>query len=142
MYRSILLPVDLNDEGSWAVALPRAVALCQAFGAQLHVATVVPDLGMPIVAQYFPANYEETVREAVAERLDEFVTTHLAADLKVTAVVGEGSIYQTIIDLAEDLEADLIVMAAHKPALKDYLLGPNAARVVRHSSCSVLVVRE
>lgn len=33
-------------------------------------------------------------------------------------------------------------MAAHRPALKDYLLGPNAARVVRHSNCSVLVVRD
>ena len=36
---------------------------------------------------------------------------------------------------------DLIVIGAHKPDFKDYLLGPNAARVVRHSHCSVHVVR-
>jgi nucleotide-binding universal stress UspA family protein len=35
----------------------------------------------------------------------------------------------------------MIVMASHRPELKDYLLGPNAARVVRHAECSVLVVR-
>ena len=33
-------------------------------------------------------------------------------------------------------------MSANRPELKDYLLGPNAARVVRHSDVSVLVVRE
>ncbi|MEP3300223.1 MAG: universal stress protein, partial [Pseudoruegeria sp.] len=38
-------------------------------------------------------------------------------------------------------KADLIVIGAHRPDFKDYLLGPNAARVVRHSECSVYVVR-
>ena len=37
--------------------------------------------------------------------------------------------------------ATLIVIGAHRPDLKDYLLGPHAARVVRHAECSVLVVR-
>ena len=46
-----------------------------------------------------------------------------------------------ILDLAEKIGADLIVMASHRPELKDYLLGPNAARVVRHAECSVMVVR-
>jgi nucleotide-binding universal stress UspA family protein len=36
----------------------------------------------------------------------------------------------------------VIVLASHRPELKDYLLGPNAARVVRHAKCSVLVVRD
>ncbi|MBT6187404.1 MAG: universal stress protein, partial [Rhodospirillales bacterium] len=31
---------------------------------------------------------------------------------------------------------------SHRPALKDYLLGPNAAQVVRHADVSVLVVRD
>ena len=44
--------------------------------------------------------------------------------------------------MADETNADLIVMASHRPELKDFLLGPNAARVVRHANCSVLVVRE
>jgi nucleotide-binding universal stress UspA family protein len=50
-------------------------------------------------------------------------------------------VYEEILATARDLKADLIVMASHRPELKDYLLGPNAARVVRHSDVSVLVVR-
>ena len=42
---------------------------------------------------------------------------------------------------AEDDKVDLIIIASHKPGLQDYFLGSTAARVVRHASCSVLVVR-
>ena len=42
---------------------------------------------------------------------------------------------------SEAIKADLIVMGSHRPELRDYLLGPNAARVVRHAPCSVVVVR-
>ncbi len=63
-------------------------------------------------------------------------------DVSVQHIVGEGTVYEVILDMAEKVEADLIVMASHRPELQDYLLGPNAARVVRHAKCSVLVVRE
>ncbi|MDH3475684.1 MAG: universal stress protein [Rhodospirillales bacterium] len=39
------------------------------------------------------------------------------------------------------MKADLIITGSHKPNVSDYLLGSNAARVVRHASCSVFVVR-
>ncbi len=35
----------------------------------------------------------------------------------------------------------LVVMAAHDPRITDYLIGSNAAHVVLHAPCSVLVVR-
>ena len=55
--------------------------------------------------------------------------------------VGHGTVYEEILHAAKRIDADLIVMAAHRPGQADYLLGPNAARVVRHAECSVLVVR-
>jgi len=60
----------------------------------------------------------------------------------VKPMAAYGAIYEQIISVAESIKADLIVMAAHRPAFKDYLLGPNAARVVRHSNRSVLAVRD
>jgi universal stress protein F len=32
-------------------------------------------------------------------------------------------------------------MASHRPEMRDYLIGPNAAHVAQHASCSVLVLR-
>ena len=66
-----------------------------------------------------------------------------ASDLKPNILVTHGaSIYAEILAVAEEAEADLIVVGSHRPAMKDYLLGTNAARVVRHARCSVLVARE
>jgi nucleotide-binding universal stress UspA family protein len=59
----------------------------------------------------------------------------------VQHIVGHGTIYREILVRAERTKCDLIVMASHRPELQDYLLGPNAARVVRHAKCSVMVVR-
>jgi len=142
MYATILCPVDLSDPHSWDKALPTAVELAGAFGATLHVMTVVPSFGLPIVGQYFPEGFEARMRAEAARHLEEFCAANLPDDLAAKRIVAEGKIYQEILRAAESIKADLIVMGSHRPELSDYLLGPNAARVVRHAPCSVMVVRE
>lgn len=142
MYRSILVPVDLNDEASWAKALPVAVALTRAFAAKLTVMTVVPDFGMAIVGSFFPADYADKAAAEAKRRLAALVATRVPADLGAETAVARGTIYDEIIAAGKRLDADLVVIASHRPGLEDYLLGPNAARVVRHYRRSVLVVRE
>ena len=61
--------------------------------------------------------------------------------IDTAAVAGHGTVYEEVLRVAGEIDADLIVMASHRPELRDYLLGPNAARVVRHAAMSVLVVR-
>jgi nucleotide-binding universal stress UspA family protein len=142
MYKDILLAVDLNDDSSWQKALPTAVEYCHAFGSILHIITVAPSFGMSFVGQFFPEGYEKKLENDLLEGLREFVKKHVADDVKVQRIVSLGTVYQEILMAAETVGADLIVMASHRPELKDYLLGPNAARVVRHAQCSVLVVRD
>lgn len=141
MYTSLLLPIDLNHESSWIKALPTAVELCKAFAAELHVITVLPDFGMSIVAQQFPADFEEKAAIEVRRKLDELLLARLPEDMPATRMVAVGTVYEEVLEAARKIDADLIVMAAHRPELKDYLLGPNAARVVRHFTGSVMVVR-
>jgi universal stress protein F len=50
--------------------------------------------------------------------------------------------YAGILGVAEEAGADLIVVGSHRPAMRDYLFGATASRVVRHANCSVLVARE
>ena len=63
-------------------------------------------------------------------------------DVPGELIVREGSIYAEILSASRELGVDLIVMASHRPEMKDYLIGSNAARVVRHAPCSVMVVRD
>lgn len=141
MYDVVLLPVDLGNESSWVKALPVAIRHCEAFSSKLHVMTVVPEVGLPLVGQYFPDDHEERMRENARSLLHRFVDDRVPKSIEVRHIVGEGTIYKTIIETAEEIDADLIIMGAHRLELEDYLLGPNAARVVRHSQRSVLVVR-
>jgi len=142
MCKDILLAVDLEDEASWSKALPMAVEYCKAFGSTLHIITVAPSFGMTLVGQFFPAGYEKQVEDTVLAGLREFVRQHVPEGVRVRNIVSQGTIYKEILDAAERVGCDLIVMASHRPELADYLLGPNAARVVRHANCSVLVVRD
>jgi nucleotide-binding universal stress UspA family protein len=142
MYKDILVPVDLEDEASWKSALGHAVELAKAFGSRLHLLTVVPDFGLALVSQYFPKDYEQKVLEEARGNLHTFTRDHIPEDVQVQHIVGHGRVYEEILRVADEVECDLILMASHRPELRDYLLGPNAARVVRHASRSVLVVRD
>ena len=142
MYRNILVPVDLSDKHSWRKALPTAISLCETFEARLHLMTVVPDFGLPMVGQFFPEGYEAKLRQQAARQLKEFAAQQVPGEIECRRIVAEGKIYQEILKAADAIKADLIVMGSHRPELADYLLGPNAGKVMRHARCSVMVVRE
>lgn len=142
MYKQILVAIDLDDESSWRKSLPVAVASCRAFGARLHLLTVVPNFGMSIVGQFFPKDYAEKAVAEADRQLADFAAEHVPEDVEARHIVANGTIYEEILAVAKKVDADLVVLAANRPELKDYLLGPNAARVVRHYARSVLVVRD
>ncbi|WP_300274324.1 universal stress protein [Halomonas sp.] len=142
MYQKIMLTVDLNEEASWAKALPTAVALCRSFGASLHVVTVLPDYRMPLVGSYFPKDFAKKAHKAVSEAQHRFIQENVPKDVTVQSVIVDGSPWEAIVKAAKKLEVDLIVMASHnKRKFADYVLGPNAEHVVHHSKVSVMIVR-
>lgn len=141
MYKDILLPLDLSEEHVQARALPVAIELCHTFKATLHVIYVVPSFGLAYVSQYFPEHTEEKMLEKATKQLRDFVDQHIPKDIPVQDIIGHGSIYKEIIAAAERIGADLILMATHKPEMRDHVIGPNASKVVDHAKCSVMVVR-
>jgi hypothetical protein len=48
---------------------------------------------------------------------------------------------RNILEKSAQKSAELIIVASHQPELQNYFLGSTAAKVVRHATCSVLVVR-
>ena len=141
MFKSILLPVDLGDKSSWEKAAPEAVALAKQNGAKIHVLTVIPDFGMAVVGSFFPSNYAEQALQSASEKLVALASEIIPDDLLAKTHTAYGSAYEEIISTAKEQGCDLIVMASHRPEMSDYLLGPNAARVVRHAEQSVMIVR-
>lgn len=141
MFNTILLPIDLSAEHSWTKALPAALRLAEPGTGVLHVATVVPDFGLSVVGSYFEQGFEEKALHEIGEQLTAWVAEHVPEGIEVHPHVLHGRVYDQIIEAADRLMVDAIVMASHRPELSDYLIGPNAARVVRHARQSVFVVR-
>ena len=142
MVNEVLFAVDLNAPEAQQKALDAALDRVRLSKSRLHVLTVVPDLGIGMVSTYFPENFEQNVLKETDKRLRDYVKAKVPSDIPVQHTVAQGTIYREIIRHANAIKADLIVMASHRPELKDYLLGPNASHVVKHADCSVLVVRD
>jgi nucleotide-binding universal stress UspA family protein len=131
MYKHILVPVDLADAGAAEKAMAVARHFARRDGAQLSVISVVPA---------WPEDLERSPKDYQPE-LDAYLA-RVRGDMAIdgTIKVG-GSISGRIIEAIEDRHIDLVVMASHNPRVTDYLIGSNAAHVVLHAPCSVLVVR-
>ena len=141
---TVLCAVDVSNKTRDVGVLKKAAHMAEIEGAQLDVITVVPDFGMSVVGGFFEEGHHDKAMEEARTLLGNLVTEALGAkaDGSVRHVVATGNAYEEILKTAEAAGAGLIVIGAHKPDFTDYLLGPNAARVVRHSTCSVYVVRE
>ncbi|WP_271947228.1 universal stress protein [Ruegeria faecimaris] len=143
MTRSVLCAVDISNGKIDGPVLQKAAALADLEGAQLDVVSVLPDFGESWVSGFFQADFHEKALAEAQKQLTELCASTLGSERneKIRHVVATGTAYQEILKTAESAGSDLIVIGAHKPDFKDYLLGPNAARVVRHSTVSVYVVR-
>jgi nucleotide-binding universal stress UspA family protein len=139
----VLCAIDISDNEHDNAVIREAKKLADLAGVSLDVVTVVPDFGKSVVGSFFESDHHEKMVAASREALNTFVTATIGeeANKATRHIVATGSAYEEIIKLAEKAQSSLIVIGAHKPDFKDYLLGPNAARVVRHSNCSVYVVR-
>lgn len=140
---TVLCAVDVNRLDDEAKVIRRAAQIAQMENAQLDVITVIPDYGMSVVGGFFKQAHTNDALKHARNLLAKMVKTVLGeeANSKVRHLVGVGKAYHEVLETAKKDEADLIVIGAHNPDIKDYLLGPNAARVVRHARCSVYVVR-
>jgi nucleotide-binding universal stress UspA family protein len=140
MYSSILVAVDLDEPSSWEKSVPTALALSRCFAAKVAFVYVVPASVLSVQTQWSELGVRQILdnaRARLARRADEW-----AEGAKVESYVTSGSVYGGVLEAAERCGADLIVLASHRPEMKDYLIGANASRVVRHARCSVMVVRD
>lgn len=143
MTNSVLCAVDVSNDEDDIKTIQMAARLAAMDNAQLDVIAVVPDYGMSQVGSFFSKDHHTSLIAESKDRLNKLVIKALDAsqNKQVRHVVGTGRVYEEVLKLADKSSASLIVVGAHKSDFADYLLGPNAARIVRHAKCSVHVVR-
>lgn len=143
MYKNIVIPVDLADpKNSYKPVFQPALNFVNAFGSKLHLVHIIPDFGMKMIEDYLPKHWKSDQIGKYNNKFEKIINQYLPNNADVTSHIDRGAIYDKVITYAEKNSADLIIISAVRPQLRDYMLGPNASKIVRHSSVSVLVVRE
>jgi nucleotide-binding universal stress UspA family protein len=140
MFKTLLVPVDLAETETSQPALDTAVSLARASEGSvrlIYVRSLVPVTYM----EFVPPGFDEEQQTDAEEKLAKVAAgVALPAD-RVSATVRLGSVYNEVLQEAEAIGADLILVGSHRPTMATYLLGSNASTIVRHAKSSVLVVR-
>jgi nucleotide-binding universal stress UspA family protein len=140
MPTTILVPIDITTDRDLDQALTQACKIAQPELPNLCLLYVVPDVPEGYVAPDIRSSAFERFRYEAFERLTAIAAIE-AEGRSCEIIVREGSPANTILRVAEEIDADLIVMASHNPTYIDYIMGSVAGKVVRFAQCSVLVVR-
>ncbi len=142
MYRRIVVAVD-GSEASWKGGR-HAIALGGLGGAELVVVAVVDTKTirrLSIYADEILAQQQANTRKMIDQIITE--AEREAPAVKATGRVEEGSPKERLVQIAKEINADLLVCGAHGwTAVERFLLGSVSDHLVRHASCPVLVVRE
>jgi nucleotide-binding universal stress UspA family protein len=141
MFKNIVIPIDLADKKSMKEILPKALTFVTTFQAKLHFIYVISDFGMKMVEDYLPKNWVEEQKAKHRKQVEELIKQYVPDEIQADYYIGRGPIYDQIIQYSNEVKADLIIISAVRSQLRDYMLGPNASKIVRHSAISVLVVR-
>ena len=140
MYKQIL--VTLDQSALAERALPHAVAIAKAFGATVHLVSVVPVLDAEtMIAAGIAVDWEgqtQTAREYMGGIRKRVMSDGVEAEWDVC----QGDIAEEILRYCEQQDCDLICMCTHgRSGLGRWVYGSIADRVLRHAQVPVLLVR-
>jgi len=141
--RSIVVGTDGSEPADEAVR--QATDMASREGAQLHLVTAYPD---PQILRERTTgtgggSYTIVDLREVAETLVQRAARDARSNgVEVETHVREGQPAEVIIDVANQEQADLIVVGSRGlTGIKRYLLGSVSSKVSEHAPCSVMIVR-
>jgi nucleotide-binding universal stress UspA family protein len=122
-------------------ALRYAVEICNQFGCQLYLLTVVDQVPSSLDAEISKETFER-LEGQLRQEMDKCSEYCETTGLACRSEVRQGVAYEEIVKYAKEKEIDLIVAATHgRSGLSHILLGSVAEKIVRHAPCPVLTVR-
>ncbi len=137
MYKTILIPVDLEHTETLEKALTTGADLAKHYHAELYAVGVTH--AAPGAVAHNPREYGEKLEAFAADQ-----TAKHGVDFKAKAMVS----HDPAVDLddrlkqaASEIGADLVVMGSHVPGFLDHIFASRAGYLASHTSLSVFVVR-
>jgi nucleotide-binding universal stress UspA family protein len=140
--RRILVPLDFSEHAE--SILTSAGHLAEEHGSRVLLLHVyhLPVEFQQLEGAYLPPDFWANVKNEAEQQLDKYAVKLKDTGVEVESFVREGYPATVIVEEADSLDADLIVIGTHgHSGLKHLLLGSIAERVVQKAPCPVLTVK-
>ncbi len=139
--KKIIVPIDFSEHSEYALEAAAIIA-------QKHEAEILALHMLEISDAILTQNTGEQQSKAffllklAEKRFDQFLKRDFLENIKVTPIVKHFKVFSEVNDVAEEQNADLIVMGSHGASgVKEFFVGSNTEKVVRHSEIPVLVIK-
>ena len=145
MFKSIVVGTDGSDTATQAVR--QAVDLARDVGAKIELVSAYEPVSSQRLSEerrQAPEDLQWVInpREDVDATLEAAAEVARGAGVEVTTYARQGDPADAILDIAEEQEADLIVVGNKgMTGAKRFLLGSVPNKVSHHAPCSVLIIR-
>lgn len=143
--KKILCPTDFSEPSYEAVRVANELAVhFSSWLCLLHVVSLTPILSTTVVPTAFDVNaYQKALEDSAREQLQKAVAQYISKELRnCRPVIVSGSAADEIIRIAEEEQADLIVIATHGlTGWRHLIYGSVTERVVQQAPCPVLAIR-
>ena len=138
--KKILCPIDFDDAWRPAIELAKQIVAPPSEDGEIVLIHVVPMVSRPAHIPHYVDIYlaqKEEAHEAVSQ-----IASRALPPIGYQVLTPIGDPAQEIIQAAEDVKAELIVISTHgKRGVARFFLGSVAEMVVRDAPCPVLAVR-
>jgi nucleotide-binding universal stress UspA family protein len=138
-FKNILLATDFSEVSKKAV--PYAAAIAKRFGSKIYLVHVIaPEARMPIPIEPMRPELDRDRLNAELE-MRAFLREDPLADIPHEVLLEQGPVWDTLSDLIQRDEIDLLVLSTHgRGGLKKVILGSAAEELFRLASCPVMTV--
>ncbi len=135
----ILVPIDFSEQS--LIALEQSFNIAREYHAEITLLHVIEEGGA--LAKFFSKEQNEDIKKKVQKDLDKLAgTVEKKAKLVVNTLVAKGSIYEKVAEVAELINATMIVMGTNgDDGKRKRFIGSNALRVARESTIPVITIK-
>ena len=124
MYKTILVPIDIEEDLLTEHALKNVEYLAKISGAKVHFFHALPDASAFVTAYSF--GIKEFENQAEVKAVDKLKKIMSEIDIpleRLDYTISFGSPRDQVLELAEEIKADLIIIGSRRPSVKTYFAG-------------------
>lgn len=135
----VLIPVDFSEQS--LIALEQASHVAKLMSADLVLLYVIEE-SSGFLSRFISGEADEDMRKEITSKLEQISKDYETKGFKVEHLIAKGSVYEKINEVADMVEAKLIVMGTNGGSgIRKRFIGSNALRVVREAKMPVITIK-